>query len=338
MKYWQVATGSMGRDYTKECLKFGMAFVGGDGNVETMKEVKSGDCIILKQGKSTIAAVGRVVERNGICTGVDDKEWLRDFDGWDLRAYCMVEWHELSRLKEVSGLTRGTIQRVRKPHLQRIANEILQLPSRKEVCPEPSTTECLKDDEILTFLIREGLRPAVAEDLTITFGRIRRLAQYYYDECESSDIREHETRTFLIIPLLLALGWAEQQIKIELSIPSYGKIDVACFSKPYRRDSGGRANNGDCVLVLESKGFRSGLDFASKQAKDYAKHFPSSRTVVVSNGYCYKTYDRESGGKFSTTPSAYLNLLQPRERYPLDPKYVGGALQVLKSLLPQSWR
>ncbi len=29
-KYWQVAAGSSGRDYSREFLKFGIAFVGGE--------------------------------------------------------------------------------------------------------------------------------------------------------------------------------------------------------------------------------------------------------------------------------------------------------------------
>ncbi len=39
---------------------------------------------------------------------------------------------------------------------------------------------------------------------------------------------EHETRTFLITPLLVALGWSEQRIKIE-----WDKLDVALFRYPH---------------------------------------------------------------------------------------------------------
>lgn len=37
---------------------------------------------------------------------------------------------------------------------------------------------------------------------------------------------------------------------------------------------------------------------------------------------------------FSQEPCAYLNLLDPRVRYPLDPENVGGALKVLNLMLP----
>jgi hypothetical protein len=49
------------------------------------------------------------------------------------------------------------------------------------------------------------------------------------------------------------------------------------------------------------------------------------------------TYPKNKSGEFEEAPSAYLNLLDPRQRYPLDPENVGGALEVLKLLLTQSW-
>jgi hypothetical protein len=147
-------------------------------------------------------------------------------------------------------------------------------------------------------------------------------------------VREHETRTFLIMPLLLALGWAAQQVRIELGV-SGGRVDVACFTRPYRRDEHGRANDEDCILLLESKDFSSGLNNAPDRARRYAEHFPSCQVVVVSNGYCYKTYLRLEDG-FSMSPAAHLNVLKPQDQYPLDPQNVDGCVSVLKCLLPRS--
>jgi hypothetical protein len=145
------------------------------------------------------------------------------------------------------------------------------------------------------------------------------------------DVREHETRTFLVIPLLLALGWSEQQIKIELSC-SGGRIDIACFASSYKRD------NNECVAIIETKGFSSGLDYAAKQAKSYSKDFPNCKIIIVTNGYCYKVYrrDKANQSRFSPLPLAYLNLLKPKDSYPLDPKNVGGALEAIKCLLPSN--
>ena len=333
--YWQVAAGARGRDYSAQFLRFGMAFVGGEHQIGTMAQVKSGDRIILKRGTSEIVAVGRVVERDGKATGKLDKEWLRDFDGWDLPAYCYVEWHAPATPVATAGLTRATIQKAHRSHLLEVAERTLrEVTAYPVIEPEPQATKRVDDKEILEFLIEEGLRPGSADDLTTAFRRIRLLARYYYDQRNWGDIREHETRTFLILPLLLALGWAEQQIKIELPVRGRQRADVACFLRPYRRDDSGKPNDKDCVLILESKGFSQGLDYAPEQAIEYAEHFPDCRVVAVSNGYCYKTFLRGEPGSFQLAPSAYLNLLNPRDRYPIDPEHVEGCLEVLSLLLP----
>jgi hypothetical protein len=307
-----------------------MAFVGGDTQVSTMAKVKAGDRIILKEGLSKVIAVGEVIEQHGCASGHDDKDWLRDFDGWDLRAYCYVRWHIPPEPITTKGLTIATIQQVRKPYLKQIAEKVIEeVVPKTEYDSEPDPTDLVDDEAIITMLIKEGLRPSAAEDLTATFDRIRRLAKYYYKCCRWEDIREHETRTYLIVPLLQALGWAEQQMKIELAFKG-GRVDIACFPKPYGRNTA----NTECTLILESKGFSQGLTYAHEQAKGYAKEFPKCQTVVVSNGYCYKAYRRGGGGAFEEEPHAYLNLLRPRDRYPLNPQRVYGALELLKLLLP----
>jgi hypothetical protein len=343
-KYWQVAAGSAGsREYWKDFLKYGMAFVGGWQQINTMNEVGLGDRIILKQGKSQIIAAGLVVERDGKFKGSatqpgEEKEWLRDYDGWDLPAYCYVEWHRAAVPRAVKGLTRAAIQQVHLAELQQAAEEIIRAEPPSPVQPEPAKTEGLADSEMLDFLITLGLRPSTADELTNTLRHIRLLAQYYYKNCAWGDIREHETRTFLIAPFLLALGWSEQQIKIELGVTG-GRIDIACFSRAYRRDATtNKPNNEDCMLILESKGFSQGLNYAQEQGKEYASEFPSCRVVFASNGYCYKAYHRKSSeADFEASPSAYLNLLRPKKRYPLDPARVDGGLKVLEYLLPQTW-
>jgi len=329
-RYWQVAAGSRGRDYSDLFLKYGLAFVGGDTKVAAMREVRAGDVMVLKAGLSRILAAGEVVERNGRHSGCDDKVWLRDFDGWDLRAWCHVDWRRAPSAIETTGLTRATIQIVHQASHQAIADELLLLPPL-EIEREPDSTEKVSDERILEFLVGEGLRPAAAEELTNTFRRVRLLAEYYYEKCEWDEIREHETRTFLIVPLLLALGWSEQQMKIELPTEG-GRVDLACFSRAQHH------NDADCVMVVESKDFGSGLDYAPEQARRYASSFPSCRVILVSNGYCYKAFLRDSSGTFSKTATAYLNVRDPRDRYPLDPRNVAGALEALRWLLPATVR
>lgn len=327
--YWQIAAGSAGRDYTKQFLQFGMAFVGGDKQKATMRETRPGDVIVLKRGTQKILAVGLVVQRAGKHNGVNDKTWLRDFDGWDLAAYCYVDWKRPDQPLSVHGLTRSTIQKLSKSGLRKLADDILRTGRPVPLIPEPPETAPVDLDAILRFLIKEGLRPSAADELTKTVYRIRLLADYYRSHCTWEDVREHETRTFLVVPLLLALGWSEQQIKIELPCKA-GRVDIACFPMGYRR------RDNECTTIIETKDFSSGLHYAQAQAKAYTAHFPNCRTVVVTNGYCYKTYRRNASSEFRLQPSAYLNLFNPTKEYPLDPENVKGALEAIKSLLPHS--
>lgn len=339
MDYWQIAAGYFGRDYAESFLRFGIAFVGGENQVATLEQVALGDVLVLKRGVTEILAAGRVVERDGQWKGNGDKPWLWDFDGWELPAYCYVEWHKPENPEACNGLARGTIVRSYQEPVRNVADRLLLLPAIPVSAePQPAEPLTLTDKEILEFLIKQGLRPAAADEVTRAFNHIRLLAHYYYGQVNWEDIREHETRTFLIMPLLLALGWSEQQLKIELPAGSGRRADVACFAKPYRRtnrDGQWLPNDEDCVVILESKGYSSGLDYAPEQAKAYAENFPKCHVVVVSNGYCYKTYERLGDGGFNTkTPSAYLNIIRPQRRYPLDPANVAGGLEVLSHLLP----
>jgi hypothetical protein len=77
---WQVAAGSVGRDYSDRFLSHGIAFVGDQGEA-AMKQVHLGDTMILKGGVSQILAVGRVAARNGKFKDSGDKDRLKDFDG-----------------------------------------------------------------------------------------------------------------------------------------------------------------------------------------------------------------------------------------------------------------
>ena len=329
-KYWQIAAGSQGRDYKEKFLFFGMAFVGGDKNETTIDLVRPGDIVVLKEGLYDIVAAGKVIERNGTHKGNGDKDWLNHFDGWRLPAYCYVEWHKPDKpITTTTRLARATIQQLWQPEHRHLAGELLQAPIHPSR-PEPSPTKAVSDEEILTHLVAEGLRPDAADNLTNTFRRIRLLANYYYNETDEwTDVREHETRSFLVLPLLLALGWAEQKLKIEFPI-ARGRIDIAGFTEPYRNQT-----TCNCSLIVETKDFATGLDFAPVQAKRYVQGLDTCQVLVVSNGHCYKAYRRQNSGEFSAKPAAYLDLINPRDRYPLDPKQVKGTLELLNCLMPK---
>lgn len=331
MAFWQIAAGSVGRDYADRFLRHGLAFVGGERQCDTMDKVRPGDIVILKRGRFQIVAVGEVIERDGRSRGWNDKSWLRDFDGWDLAAWCNVDWRVPDAPVDTEGLTRKTIENVGQAHLIDLACKMLaDLPRRTDYEPEPMPTNAVTDDDLIGHLIQFGLRPGAAEDLTQAMRRIRLLARFYRKR-DWELTKEHEARSFLVIPLLLALGWAEQRIQIELKVSGVGRADIACFRSPVTELN----QDKDCVLLIETKGLVQGLDYAPEQAHRYAQKFPSCEVVLVTNGYCYKAYQRGSDGNFSLQPSAYFNIINPQDRYPLDPTQVGGAIEILKMLTPR---
>ena len=347
IEYWQIASGSEARDYSDDFVRLGMAFMG-KTYWEPMMSIKAGDQVLLKSGMSRLLAVGVVVERDGLAHGnlLQDQDperrqrlqWLMDFDGWQLPVYCHVQWHRVPQdQQQVRGLTRSTIQCVHVPALRKLADDILAREPAVVPGPLPKPTQMVEVDAMLDFLVQQGLRISDAENLTAALGRIRRLARFYYaaktftdeDAFYWADVREHETRTFLVVPLLLALGWSEQQIKVEYPIEGRQRVDLACFCRPFRR------NNDECVMLVETKGLSQGLCYAADQCANYAKSFKNCQTLVVTNGICYKSYERRDG-MFGKVPSAYLNILEPRDRYPLDPANTAGALEMLRLLLPTS--
>lgn len=346
VSYYQVAAGSFGRDYSDLFLKFGMAFVGWGKGKDKVTKVRSFDRIILKQGRKQIKAVGEVVSRKGKCCGKNTedrekgdntKDWLDDFDGWDLPYYCFVTWHEPAGddRNAAASLTRSTFDGVNQQALKDQAEKILTTYPARDHSPEPPPTPKLNDDEILDFLISEGLRASSAEDFMKNLRRIRLLASYYAINCNWSQISEEETKTFLVIPLLQALGWSEQQMKLEYKCKA-GKIDLAMFGLPFKKidinsPCSPSTSDDECILIIEVKKFDQGLNYASDAGKAYADTFKNCNVVIATNGWCYKLYSRKGSG-FSKDPSAYLNLLNPTAKYPLD-HTVAGAKEVLAHLL-----
>ena len=162
--YWQIASGSQERDYSEIFLSTGMAFVGGEKHEATMTQVRLGDVIVLKKGRSKIVTVGDVIERGGTFQGNGDKEWLYHFDGWRLPAYCYVAWRVPNEPITTTGLTRTTIQQLPQQQHRALADELLRLPIHP-IDGEPSPTAEVSDDQILRHLVAAGLRPVAADEV-----------------------------------------------------------------------------------------------------------------------------------------------------------------------------
>src|SRR5215210_445194 len=100
-----------------------------------------------------IVAVGKVVEHGGKCVGFadaedEDKYWLRDFDGWELPAYCYVEWRRpTDKLEQINGrMARYTMCKVGQSEIRERATRILNQKPHPSKRGGPSPTQRLTDE------------------------------------------------------------------------------------------------------------------------------------------------------------------------------------------------
>lgn len=338
---WQIAAGDGARNYADLFLKHGLACVGPgdpgpyDEKPENYREGQTGhrpfmrpfctelvrdDLLLLKRGAAgglwAVEAIGRV---DGPYTY---EPRLEDVEGWDLQHSVPVRWRVPDEPRLIAGLTRGTLKRVQKDTVQQIAIEMWDELEGAERRPEPLAAAAneLKDEDLIGRLIDGGVASGRAVEIQQTIWRIRRLARWYGRK--AGWVSEHEIRTFLIVPLLLALGWPEQRINIE-----YEHLDIALWDRTFDHEEARLAT------VIETKKLWVGLDGGpTEQAKGYAARYDHCDRLVVSDGFRYKLLelDRASG---NWTATAYANLLKLRYRHGTDPA-IAGAGELFVSLLP----
>jgi len=342
MKIWQVAAGDGDRDYADLFLRFGLVAVGpGDpGPFEENRGTYSGfkqwsflrpfhddlqpdDLLVLKRPRGKkweIVAVGRIT------SDYYYEEGLEDVEGWDLQHARKVDWRRLPKETAVGGLTRGTLKRIVNQPTQKLAEKLWSELEGGEPTAEASPTPQpeLEDDELVSLLIDKGLSTSASETTVATIGRLRWLARWYAEH--GASVGEHEIRTFLVAPLLLALGWPEQRIKIE-----YKRADMALWDRPF--------SDSDAVVttIVETKRLYNSLgNWPKSQAKGYAEQHPSCSKIVITDGFRYKLFEREEGSSQAAgewSERACANLRKLRAQHPIHAD-VGGAGDLILGMLP----
>jgi hypothetical protein len=338
MTIWQVAAGDGSRDYSDVFLKFGVILVGpgSEGNYFANKDaynnsessayrqfiepfaeaVRVGDLVVLKRPRGDqweIVAIGEVTSE------YLHQEVFGDVEGWDLQHCRQVRWKSPNISTVIPGLTRGTLRRVNNAQTIDTINQIWSSGQDIVSLPIPPEPETITVDEVIESLIVDGLPGQSAELITNTIWRLRRMAKYYQEH--GADVGEHEIRTFLIVPLLMSLGWAEQRVKIE-----WMNMDVVLFDTPYK------SHNSQPLVIIESKRLFDGLRYAPDQATNYARSYPSCIRFVVSDGIRYKLFLREGDG---WRHAAYMNLTAPKRSHPYE-HGVEGAVAFFRSMIPRS--
>lgn len=335
MQVWQVAAGNETRDYAEVFLRFGVILMGpGSAGeyfnnratytdrtnrdfksfIQTLAEsVQIGDLVILKkqQGLATweILAVGMITSDYMHC------ETFEDVDGWDIQHCRQVKWKKLAISPVIRGLRRGTLYGVNNNNAINAATQIWTNGVEISSLPIPQQVIDITVEELIDTIMVYGLSISSASMIANMIWKLRRIAKWY--NSHGTHVKEHEIRTFMIVPLLIGLGWPEQKIKIE-----WNNIDIAVFDSPYNENS-------KPVFIIESKKMWDGLLYAPVQAQQYAQKYPSCKIFIVSDGIRYQLFERD-GGVWKYV--AYMNLLFPKKHHPyLDT--VGGATEFFLKVL-----
>ncbi len=352
---WQMAAGDTDRDFVDLCLKWGIIVLGpgrqghmlGTKNVyenlkrdgissrmitmleKFAKDIKVGDIVVLRLGKSEVHGVG-------IVRG--DYGWdacLSDVDGWDLCHYHSVEWvwakpdGEPKIFKDALkfGDSLQFINQTDKTAelLKWVAS--LPEPSGNFVpAPMPKCGKELTIDQLVQPLYDYGIGLNSLSDLKDCIAELQALAKWY--QTYSNDPSEHETVTHLIVPLLRALGWTPQRIALEYHQSGKGRADIALYSYGNRQEE-------FLTAIVEAKKFQRSCMQAEAQVRNYAAHHTSR--LIVTDGIRYGVFVKDVNGQFPAVPTAYLNLTQFLDAYPIYGNGCAGADEALW-LMNADWR
>lgn len=331
---WQVGAGDTERSYGDICLKYDVMIVG-PGNPGPYEETRysqygdirnslrrfceqarSGDQVILRLGTGNILALGEIAD--------DHAEWheaFADVDGWDLQHIRRVRWFpNTSRTfppKTLGGQVR-TFAAVNVPAIKSWVRA-LEVPERtrcRDLATLPPPGNLLELPELGKRLFVEGLPSEYVDKLMTTFASLQRVASWYRNETKRPERRpsEQETICYLVIPLLLSLGWSQQTAAVE-----WNRVDVALFRGMPPTDT-------TLVCVVEAKLLGRSVFSPLGQALEYARRSgrEACARLVVTDGIRYALH-RRIGKKFVL--EAYLNILEMRDSYPI--LNCGGAVQAV---------
>lgn len=322
---WQQAAGDTNRDYSPLCMKWGV-ILNGPGQAGHWKEggetrlralgwsehkltdlrrfaedMRPGDLVVLRLGTSKVCGVGRIV---------GDYEWsdaFGDVDGWDLQHVRRVEWFWKPDGTEPSfdtwAMKMGdTTQRLTRGPVFDWASTLSAPSEPPHIDPLPKTGGGdYPIDGLSEFLYDKGVASASIAELTHEIGELVRIANWY-KKPENANPSESETVSYLVVPLLRALGWTPQKMAIE-----WHRVDVALFGAVPRHDD-------HLAVVVEAKKMDRSCLSALSQAKDYAELRPSCKRVIVTDGIRFGVFNREDSA-FSL--HAYMNLTRLRDSYPV---------------------
>lgn len=321
---WQVGTGDTERSYGELFIKYDVMAIGpGDpgpfddnkyqrlGNTKNSinrfySEAKRNDVVLSRLGTDQILAVGIIAD--------DKPEWVEEFgdiDGWDLQHVRRVRWLPNTAEKFPPRTLGRQVDKFARVNVSAIREWVRKLNISEELWDRhllelPEGSISINDVELGHELFLEGLPTEYIDKLTSTLESIRRVAIWYWNEKKRPIGRpsERETITYLVIPLLFALGWSHQTAAIE-----WNNVDIALFGRMPPEDA-------TLACVIEGKVLGKSVfspvgqarNYATSQDRDYCKR------LIVTDGIRYSYFSKQIS---DFELSAYLNILRMRKKYPL---------------------
>lgn len=304
------------------------------------EEMKSGDIVVLRLGTAKVLAVGEIIGE------YFHDEKFGDVDGWTLQHARRVRWfwHDLNHPKEFEtyALKQGdTTQKLNEGAVLEWLKGLSISPEKFDSpLPElsPSTAGAsVNVEEISDFLFDKGVASSSISSLLTEIGELIRIAKWYQRAALTqervkdqedvtgqkldSQTSEHETVTYLVVPLLRALGWTPQRMAVE-----WKRVDVALFAQLPRGDK-------NLQVVVEAKKMGNSCLAAKSQANSYAEGKPACHRLIVTDGLRYGIFTRDKEDEFKLY--AYLNLTDMKRNYPILECH--GAAEALLSMAPE-WR
>ncbi|GAA4839574.1 hypothetical protein [Algivirga pacifica] len=338
-KIWQQASGDTDRNYSKICLKWdvilnGPGYAGKYPDCNDIlkkhgwtsrkrtdirrfaEQMNEGDIVILRLGTKKILGVGEIV---------GEYEWLEcfgDIDGWDLQHVRRVRWLWTGiKYFETYALKQGDTTQEMTSDVVKAWLKELDIPIEKlnRKIPElPQAGKTITQNQIAEYLFAQGVSSNSIEILTREFEELRRIAKWYLNSKEAPS--EFETITYLIVPILRALGWTPQKMAIE-----WNKVDIALFDQLPRKDN-------NLSIVVEAKKKGNSCLSAKGQAQGYAEGKSNCQRLIVTDGLRYGIYIKNDN---EYVLKAYFNLNDLRESYPIYE--CSGIKEALRIITPE-WR
>jgi hypothetical protein len=321
MIIWQIATGDSGRNYSSIFFDYDVMILGGSkyGDAREYKyhdgipnsegsqihnftfSPEPGDRVLMRFGKKIIG-VGIIPDLENL--GYSFEEAFRCVYGWDLCHTRRVIWasnYQLGHLQDVFAKMKQkpSFTAVHEPSIVKLVSAIDDSYFKRDLKDMPQINSAkYTADELGVELFRAGISNKNINDILNALEQAERLCSWYDSDGSGRYPTENEVISHIVLPLFLGLGWSHQQIAVE-----WNRVDMAFFSRT-------PTTNEHCAMVLEAKGFGSGLDDVLSQPMGYVSslNLSNTRYIITTDGANIFVYKRDKDNAWDSNPIAYLSI------------------------------